>query len=80
HLDEGSKLFVYTDGVKEAANPKNQMFGTDRMLNTLNNNKSSSPKELLNCMRIDVDKFSDGAEQFDDLTMLCIEYYGPKGN
>ena len=80
HLDEGSKLFVYTDGVKEAANPKNQMFGTDRMLNTLNNNKSSSPKELLNCMRIDVDKFSDGAEQFDDLTMLCIEYFGPKGN
>ena len=75
-LKKGDKVFVYTDGVPEATNAETEMYGTDRMMEALNNIKDGSPKEILEFVRQDVDKFVAEAEQFDDLTMLCLEYKG----
>lgn len=75
-LTPGTKLFVYTDGVPEATDPGNEMFGIDRMLEALNQNGNSSPEATLRSIRHAVDSFVGDAEQFDDLTMLCFEYRG----
>ena len=76
-LEPGSKLFVYTDGVPEATDADNAFFGTERMVNALNEKTDAAfPKQLLGCVRRAVDNFVKEAEQFDDLTMLCIEYKG----
>ena len=78
-LHPGDKLFLYTDGVPEATDSKEQMFGTEQMLEALNRHQCDAPSEILNCMQKAVEAFVDGAEQFDDLTMLCLEYKGTGG-
>ena len=75
-LKPGSKLFLYTDGVPEATNAENELFGTDRMLRALNDSAGASLEEMLRYLRRAVDGFVNGAEQFDDLTMLGLEYKG----
>jgi sigma-B regulation protein RsbU (phosphoserine phosphatase) len=75
-LEPGAKLFLYTDGVPEATNIETQQFGTDRMVKALNQDPDSSPKQILKNVRQSVDDFVKEAEQFDDLTMLCLEYNG----
>ena len=75
-LKPGDKLFVYTDGVPEASDADFRMFGTDRMLDALNENPEGSPEEVLKSVHSAVDAFVSDAEQFDDLTMLCLEYHG----
>ena len=77
-LQPGDKLFVYTDGVPEATDAENAMFGTERMLAALNGDADRTPQALLAAVRRAVDGFVQGAEQFDDLTMLCGEYKGNK--
>ncbi|MBE6116162.1 MAG: HAMP domain-containing protein [Erysipelotrichaceae bacterium] len=76
YLEPGSKVFVYTDGLPEATNKDEKMFGTDRVVETLNVDPNVSPEQTLQNMRKAVDEFVQDAEQFDDLTMLCIEYRG----
>ncbi len=80
HLDPGDKLFLYTDGVPEATNADSELFGTDRMIAALNEEKDQTPKQVLEGVRQAVDSFVQEAEQFDDLTMLCLEYKGDEGN
>ena len=75
-LEPGDKLFVYTDGVPEASDENKALFGAERMLGALNAAAGASPEELLGAVRKAVDGFVGSAEQFDDLTMLCIEYKG----
>ena len=75
-LEPGSKLFVYTDGVPEATNLENGLFGTKRMLDALNENKDKDPKALLGCVKASVGEFVETAEQFDDITMIGFEYRG----
>lgn len=75
-MKPGDRLFVYTDGVPEATNASNELFGTDRMLSVLNGEPDACPEKILQNMRNAVDGFVAGAEQFDDLTMLCIQYNG----
>ena len=72
-LNEGDRLFVYTDGVPEATNADTILYGTDRMLHALNEAKDRSCCELLASLHRDVDAFVGAADQFDDITMLCIE-------
>jgi len=76
-LQPGAKLFVYTDGVAEATNAEKELFGTERMIDALNRDPDASPQDILKNVRSDVDAFVKDAEQFDDLTMLCVEYRGP---
>ena len=76
YLNPGSKLFLYTDGVPEATDASGELFGTERMLEALNFYPDASPEQILKSVREGVDKFVKDAEQFDDLTMLCLEYKG----
>ena len=77
-FEAGDKIFVYTDGVAEATNASNELFGTDRMIDALNIKPEAEPKEILKIVRASVDEFVGTAEQFDDLTMVCVEYRGSK--
>ncbi|MBO4854485.1 MAG: PP2C family protein-serine/threonine phosphatase [Oscillospiraceae bacterium] len=79
-LTPGSKLFLYTDGVPEATDAREQMFGVENMLASLNGDASAAPEEILKNVRASVDGFVKQAEQFDDLTMLCLEYKGTVDN
>ncbi len=76
-LQPGDKLFLYTDGVPEATDSSEQLFGTGRMLDALNRDPDAGPEETLQNVRDAVEAFVKDAEQFDDLTMLCMEYKGP---
>ena len=75
-LEPGSKLFLYTDGVPEATAADDEQFGTERMVNALNLDPFAAPEQILKNVRKAVDEFVKEAEQFDDLTMLCLEYNG----
>ncbi len=76
-LNPGDSIFVYTDGVAEATNGANELYGTDRMLNALNSEPDAQPGQILANVMNDIHAFVDGAEQFDDITMLCFRYIGP---
>ena len=75
-LKAGDKLFLYTDGIPEATDDDNHMFGTDRMIDALNFSKDASAKEILGNVRAEIARFVNEAEQFDDMTMMCFEYFG----
>lgn len=75
-LEPGDALYLYTDGVAEATNAKNELFGTERMLASLNRKPDASTDELLRNVREDIDSFVAEAPQFDDITMLCLRYIG----
>ncbi|MBR3666246.1 MAG: PP2C family protein-serine/threonine phosphatase [Ruminococcus sp.] len=77
-LKKGDSIFVYTDGVAEATDAENQLFGTERTVDALNAIPAgASQKELLEGVRAALDAFVKEAPQFDDLTMLGLKYYGP---
>ena len=73
----GSKLFLYTDGLTEANNISEELFGTDRVLEALDEAAGQSVEEILDHVHDRVDAFVGKAPQFDDLTMMCLTYYGP---
>jgi len=73
NVEQGGTLFVYTDGVAEATNTENMLFGTDRMLDALNSDSEASPAELIGNTKKAIDDFVGEAPQFDDITMLCIK-------
>ena len=77
-LSPGDKLFVYTDGVPEANDPDGNMFEVKRMIDALNEDPDASPAQILGAVRGQINIFVREAEQFDDLTMLCLEYKGAK--
>ena len=72
-------IFVYTDGIPEANDAAGTFYGMDRLVTTLNRNPGAAPREILEGVKDDVAAFADGADQFDDLTMLCIVYKGKEG-
>lgn len=69
----GDCVYVYTDGVPEAINDKEEQFGLDRMLEALNENPDASPEELETRMQERLAEFVGDEEQFDDVTMLCVK-------
>lgn len=73
-LDEGDMIFQYIDGVTEATNSQNELYGTDRLAEALEKYSEFSPAELLPKIKSDIDSFVGEAPQFDDITMLCLEY------
>ena len=75
-LEKGSKLFLYTDGVAEANNASEELFGTERMIEALRTAENGTPEELLQAVDKAIDSFVKDAPQFDDITMLCLEYKG----
>ena len=75
-LEPGDTLFVYTDGVKDSKNPKEEPFGKERILEALNREPEATPSVLLQTMKSAIDSFYGEAQQADDLTMLSLKYYG----
>jgi len=73
-MNPGTKLFVYTDGVAEATNAQKELFGMERTVDALNRAADKSPEEILQAVNGAVEDFVGDAEQFDDLTMMCIEF------
>ena len=75
-LGKGDKIFLYTDGVPEATDADQRLFTIDGMLSALNKAADGDPKRVLDSVWKDVNDFVKGAPQFDDITMLCLEYKG----
>lgn len=80
-LSEGDILYLYTDGVTEAVNKDLELFGDERLLETVNNLVSGSAEhmsiqEFSEAIKREIDLFADGAEQADDITMLTLRYNG----
>lgn len=73
-LSPGDRIFLFTDGVTEAMSPGETLYGMERLTNVLCANAGKNPRELLRAVRQDVDRFADGAEQFDDITMLGMVF------
>lgn len=74
HLSPGDKIFQYTDGVTEATNKDHELYGMKRLADILAQNTDKKPAELLPAIKADIDAFVGEAPQFDDITMLCVEY------
>ena len=74
-LNEGDRIFQYTDGVTEATDVNNQLYGMDRLDVVLNGKcRNVSPEQTLELVKADIDTFVGDNDQFDDITMLCLEY------
>ena len=78
-LNPGDRLFLYTDGVPEATNTENKLYGEDRLLAFMNQNASAEATELLPALKTNIDEFVGEAPQFDDITMLMFDYKPRKG-
>ena len=75
-LHPGDTIFLYTDGVTEATDANETLYGEERLLEMMNRQKQLLAKEICQAVKDDVDAFVGDAEQFDDITMLCLTYSG----
>ena len=73
-LNHGDTLYLYTDGVTEAMNVNNQLYGEDRLLNILNKERYSEANQVVAAVIEDVSEYTVKAEQSDDITMLSVFY------
>ena len=78
-LYPGDRLFLYTDGVPEATNTDNKLYGEDRLLAFMNQNSAVGATALLPALKANIDEFVGEAPQFDDITMLMFDYKPKKG-
>lgn len=77
-LEPGDALFVYTDGVAEAQNAAQELFGMERIDAALNKEENADTKRVIENVAEGIDEFVAGAPQFDDITMLSFKYLGRK--
>ena len=75
-LEKGGSIFVYTDGVPEATDAGSEMFGSNRMLESLNRRADNNPQAFIAQVGSDVKVFSGDAPQFDDITMVGMTWLG----
>lgn len=73
-LEDGTRFLLYTDGVTEAMNRQNDQYGEDRLAAFFRNTPCRTAEKSISRLLQDVDRFVDGAEQSDDITMLCFSY------
>ena len=71
-LPGGSMMLLYTDGLNEAENRQQQQYGEDRIIQLMTSLASQSPRDIVEALKADADRFRDGADQSDDLTMLAF--------
>jgi sigma-B regulation protein RsbU (phosphoserine phosphatase) len=75
-IHKGEKIFLYTDGVTEAMNPEDKLFSEQRLEKTLARWKDEDTKSIIDSVRETIRDFSEGAPQYDDITMLALKFYG----
>ena len=73
NLGKGDTLFIYTDGVPEATDSNNELFGNERMLEALNSSPDILPETIVKTVKEKIDEYVGEAPQFDDITMLAIQ-------
>ncbi len=69
----GDILVLYTDGITEAINDRNELFGMERLVQTIRSNGTLSSKDLIEKIQDDVMRFADGQPQFDDITLMVLK-------
>ena len=79
-LDPGDTIFLYTDGVPDTKNYESTRFGVSGMTDALDSSDADTPKDYVEFVLKKANEFMDGADQFDDITMLCVKYNGNTGN
>lgn len=77
-LQKADTLYLYTDGVTEASDQSKKLYGDQRLQALLNGIPGLSAREICEAVKVDVDAFAGEAEQFDDITMLCLAWHGPQ--
>lgn len=75
-LYPGDSVFIFSDGVRNARNHKDERFGDQRVLELLNREPEATPSVLIQSLKQTVDRFREDESQPDDITMLCLKYYG----
>ena len=78
-LGKGDRIFLYTDGVTEATNVENKLYGEERLLAFMNQNSMAEANEFLPALKANIDEFVGEAPQFDDITMLMFDYKPKQG-
>ena len=73
-LDKGDRIFLYTDGVTEATDINETLYGEERLQSYIDKNRNLNAEDLLSGLKEDIDKFAGDAPQFDDITMLVFDY------
>ena len=76
HIAPGDRLFLYTDGVTESTDSQQRLYGEDRLRAFLNSHASCSAVETLQTLQDELQEFAGSAPQFDDITMLLMDYKG----
>jgi sigma-B regulation protein RsbU (phosphoserine phosphatase) len=77
-LEPGGSIFVHTDGITEAKDGSGELFGSKRLLASLNGHQDGASDEIIGGVLADVEQFVGDSPQFDDITMLCLHYRGPE--
>lgn len=75
NLTKGDRVILYTDGVTEAHNHKNELYGDKRLIEFTSKNMEENPKDYIHNLREELSAYAEGSEQFDDITILVCEYY-----
>ena len=75
-MKKGDTLFLYTDGVTEATNSENKLFGDDRLLETIKKSGDLDTANTCTFVKKEIDKFVQDVPQFDDITMLAVKFNG----
>ena len=73
-LERGDAIIVYTDGVPEATDPDDAMYGMDRLTACVERCSFETPNDCIEEIRDDIKEFIKGAEQFDDITLMVLKY------
>lgn len=72
----GDRLLLYTDGVTEATDPDQKLYGEERLRSFMNSHADIATAAVLRTLREDIDAFAGAAPQFDDITMLLLDFKG----
>ena len=73
-LSKQTMLYLFTDGVSEAENTAKELFGDLRLEALLRRNATLEPADIIDATFTEVQRHANGAEQSDDITVMCIKY------
>ncbi|MDY3909249.1 MAG: PP2C family protein-serine/threonine phosphatase [Eubacterium sp.] len=79
YMKPGDRLFLYTDGVTEATDVDDQLYGEERLNDFMNRHIKDSARDVLHSLKKDIDDFAGQAPQFDDITMLMLDFHKRNG-
>jgi sigma-B regulation protein RsbU (phosphoserine phosphatase) len=76
-LKAGDSIFLYSDGVTDAENKHGDLFSDEKLVEILSTSQEITSQSLIEHVKTEIDNFSHGVNQTDDITMLCFQYLCP---